>query len=53
MFYFINTCEIPGFLLLLKIIFSSHAVNILFLSFTCEDIGVAIVTKMITIAITT
>ena len=27
-----------------------HAVNVLFLFFTCEDIGVAIVTKMITIA---
>ena len=27
--------------------------NVLFLSFTCEDIGVAIVTNMITIAIVT
>ena len=30
-----------------KIISSSRAVKILFLSFTCEDIGVAMVTKMI------
>ena len=30
-----------------KIISSSHAVKILFLSFTCEDIGVAMVTNMI------
>ena len=36
-----------------KFISSSHAVKILFLSFTCEDIGVAIVTKMITIAMVT
>ena len=33
-----------------KITSLSHAVKILFLSFTGEDIGVAIVTKMITIA---
>ena len=31
----------------LKIISSSRAVKILFLSFTCEDIGVAMVTNMI------
>ena len=30
-----------------KIISSSRAVRILFLSFTCEDIGVAMVTNMI------
>ena len=30
-----------------KIIFSSRAVKILFLSFMCEDIGVAMVTNMI------
>ena len=30
-----------------KIISSSRAVKILFLSFTCEDIGVAMVTYMI------
>ena len=31
----------------LKIISSSRAVKILFLSFTCEDVGVAMVTNMI------
>ena len=36
-----------------KNISSSHAVKILFLSFTFEDIGVAIVTKTITIAMVT
>ena len=36
-----------------KIIFSSHTVKMLFLSFICEDIGVAIVTKMITIVMVT
>ena len=30
-----------------KVISSSRAVKILFLSFTCEDIGVAMVTNMI------
>ena len=45
--YFIDTDKIPGFLLLLKIISSSRAVNILFLSLTCEDIGVAMVTNII------
>ena len=34
-----------------KLISLSHAVKILFLSFTCEDIGVVIVTKLI-IAVT-
>ena len=42
-FYYINTDEISG----LKIISSSLEVKILFLSFTCEDIGVAMVTNMI------
>ena len=37
----IYTDEIPGFFLLLKIISSLRAVKILFLSFTSEDIGVA------------
>ena len=36
-----------------KIISSSHGVKILFLSFTYEDIGVAIVTRKITIAMVT
>ena len=45
-FYYIDTDEIPGFLLLLK----NHifpAVNISFLSFTCENIGVVMVTNTI------
>ena len=47
-FYYIDTDEIPGFFLLLKIISSSRAtVKILFLSFQCEDVGVAMVTNMI------
>ena len=46
MYYCIDTDEIPGFFLLL-IISSLRAVKILFLSFTCEDIGVAMVTNMI------
>ena len=45
--YYIDTDEIPGFFLLLKNISSSCAVKIPFLSFTCEDIGVAMVTNMI------
>ena len=45
--YYINTDEIPGFFRLLKIISSSRAVEILFLSFKCEGIGVAMVTNMI------
>ena len=45
--YYIYTDEIPGFFLLLKIISSSRAVKILFLSFTCEDIGVAMVTNFL------
>ena len=36
----------PGFFLLPKITSSSRAVKILFLSFTCEDISVAVVTKI-------
>ena len=38
--YYIDTDEIPGFFRLLKIISLPHAVKILFLSFTCEDIAV-------------
>ena len=34
LYYYINTSEIPGFFLLLKVISSSHTVKILFLSFT-------------------
>ena len=45
--YYIDTDEIPGFFLLLKITSSSRAVKILFSPFTCEDIGVAMVTNMI------
>ena len=46
-FYCIDTDEMPGFFLLLKNHISLRAVKILFLSFTCEDIGVAMVTNMI------
>ena len=46
-FYYIDTDEVPGFFHLLKNIFSSRAVKILFLSFTCEDIGVAMVTNFL------
>ena len=42
--YWWNTRILP---LTKKIISSSRAVKILFLSFTCEDIGVAIVTNRI------
>ena len=52
-FYCIDTDEMPGFFLLLKNHISSRAVKILFLSFTCEDIGVAMVTNMITNTILT
>ena len=45
--YYIDTDEIPGFFLSLKIISSSRAVKILFLSFTWENIGVAMVTNII------
>ena len=45
--YYIDTDEILGFFLSQKIISSSCAVKILFSSFTCEDIGVAMVTNMI------
>ena len=44
--YYIDTDEIPGFFLLLKIISLSRAVKIPFLSFTREDIGVAMVTNI-------
>ena len=43
----------PGFFVLLKSLSSSRAVKILFSSFTCEDIGVAMVTNMITNTILT
>ena len=43
----IDTNEIPGFLLSLKNHISPHKVNISFLSFTCENIGVVMVTKTI------
>ena len=40
------TDEIPGFFLLLKNHMFIVAVKILFLSFTCEDIGVTMVTNI-------
>ena len=43
--YYIDTDEIPGFFLFT--FFPSCAVKILFLSVMCEDIGVAMVTNMI------
>ena len=43
--YYIDTDEIPGFFLFT--FFPSCAVKILFLSVKCEDIGVAMVTNMI------
>ena len=47
-FYYIDTDEIPGFFLLLKNhIFIARGEDNIFLSFTCEDIGVAMVTNMI------
>ena len=46
LFYYIDTDEIPGFSSLRKIISLSCAVKILFLSYTCEDIGVAMVTNI-------
>ena len=45
--YYIDTDEITGFFLLPKLISSSSAVKILFLSIRCEDIGVAMVTNII------
>ena len=46
-FYYIDTDEIPGFFLLLKNhIFIARSEDTIF-SFTCEDIGVAMVTNMI------
>ena len=47
-YIYIDTDEIPGFVLLLKNHISPRAVKILFLSFMCEDIGVAMVTNIIT-----
>ena len=49
--YYINTCEIPGFFVLLKhhIFFIARSED----TITCEDIGVAIATKIITIAMVT
>ena len=45
--YYIDTDEIPGFLLLRKNhIFTARSEDTIF-SFTCEDIGVVMVTKMI------
>ena len=47
LFYYIDTDEIPGFLLLRKNhIFTARSEDTIF-SFTCEDIGVVMVTKMI------
>ena len=47
MFYYIDTDEIPGFFLLLKNhIFIARREDTI-LSFTCEDIGVAMVTNMV------
>ena len=47
-FYYIDTDEIPRLFLLLKNkIFIARRRKILFLSFTWEDIGVAVVTNMI------
>ena len=47
-FYYIDTDEIPAeFFLLLKNHIFIAPVEILFLSFPCEDIGVAMVTNMI------
>ena len=47
-YYCVDTDEIPGFFLLLKNHIFIAAVKILFLSFTCEDIGVTMVINMIT-----
>ena len=44
---YVDTDEIPGFFLSLKIISSLREVNIPFLSFTCENIGVVMVTNTI------
>ena len=47
-FHYKDIDEIPGFFSFdLKIISSSRAVKILFSSFACEDLGVAMVTNMI------
>ena len=47
MIYYINTDKYQDFSFYWKIISLSRAVKILFLSFTCEDIGVALVINMI------
>ena len=47
LFYYIDTDKMPGFFFYKKVISSASVVKILFLSFTCEDIGVAMVTNMI------
>ena len=44
---YIDTDEIPGFFLLLKIHIFIARSEMLFLSFRCQDIGVAMVTNMI------
>ena len=46
-FYHIDTDEIAGFFLLVKNRIFARTVKILFLSLTCEDIDVAMVTSMI------
>ena len=47
-FYYIDADEILGFFISLKNhIFIARSKDTIFLSFTCEDIGVAMVTKMI------
>ena len=45
--YYIDTDKIPGFFRSLKITSSSHSVKILFLSFTFENIGVIMITNLI------
>ena len=47
MIYYINTDKYQDFSFYWKIISLSRAVKILFLSFTCEDIGVTMITNMI------
>ena len=47
MFYYIDTDEIPGIFLLLRTHIFMRTVKILFLSFSCEEIGVAMVTIII------
>ena len=45
--YYIDTDDLPGFFLLLKNHISIAGSEHTILSFTCEDIGVAMVTNMI------